>query len=172
VHAFVVPMLGHERGFSASVIGLILGAFALSAALSRPLLPRLTAGWKEQTLMHAGLLSTAILLTVYPFSPNPWVAGGLSLLLGATLGGLQPMVMSLLQQVTPPAYMGQSLGLRLMTVSATSVCMPLLFGTSGVALGISALFWGAAGIALLGARVTKGLHVDPPTSTSRVPPRS
>ena len=28
VHAFVVPVLGHERGFSASMIGFILGAFA------------------------------------------------------------------------------------------------------------------------------------------------
>jgi len=33
VHTFVVPVLGHERGLSASVIGAILGAFALAAAL-------------------------------------------------------------------------------------------------------------------------------------------
>lgn len=157
VHAFVVPMLGHERGFSASVIGVILGAFALSAALARPLLPRLTAGWHEHTLMCGCLLATAALLAVYPFAPNPWVAGGLSLVLGWTLGALQPMVLSLLHQVTPAARIGQALGLRLMTVSATSVCMPLLFGTSGVAVGISAIFWGAGAIALVGARLVWGL---------------
>ncbi len=160
VHAFVVPMLGHERGFSASVIGVILGAFALSAALARPLLPRLTAGWREHTLMLSSLVATAALLAAYPFSPNPWVAGGLSLLLGWTLGALQPMVLSLLQQVTPPARIGQALGLRLMTVSATSVSMPLLFGTSGVAIGISAIFWGAGAIALVGARVAWTLNAD------------
>src|SRR5206468_1442227 len=32
VHTFVVPVLGHERGISASVIGTILGAFAIAAA--------------------------------------------------------------------------------------------------------------------------------------------
>ena len=32
VHTFVVPVLGHERGLSASVIGAILGGFALAAA--------------------------------------------------------------------------------------------------------------------------------------------
>ena len=31
VHTFVVPVLGHERGLSATVIGSILGAFALAA---------------------------------------------------------------------------------------------------------------------------------------------
>ncbi len=164
VHAFVVPMLGHERGFSASVIGVILGAFALSAALARPLLPRLTAGWHEHSLMLGCLVATAALLAAYPFSPNPWVAGGLSLLLGWTLGALQPMVLSLLQQLTPPAHIGQALGLRLMTVSATSVSMPLLFGTSGVAIGISAIFWGAGAIALVGARVVWRL------GTERSPP--
>lgn len=160
VHAFVVPMLGHERGFSASMIGGILGAFALSAALARPLLPRLTAGWHEHPLMLGGLVASGVLLAAYPFVPNPWVAGGLSLLLGWTLGALQPMVLSLLQQVTPPARIGQALGLRLMTVSATSVCMPLLFGTSGVAVGVSAIFWGAGAIALVGARVVWTLNAE------------
>ena len=28
VHSFLVPILGHERGFSASAIGLVLGVFA------------------------------------------------------------------------------------------------------------------------------------------------
>ena len=30
VHTFAVPVLGHERGFSASTIGLILGTFTLA----------------------------------------------------------------------------------------------------------------------------------------------
>ena len=35
VHTFVLPILGHERGLSASVIGSILGAFAIAAAVIR-----------------------------------------------------------------------------------------------------------------------------------------
>jgi hypothetical protein len=50
VHTFVVPVLGHERGFSASVIGSILGAFAIAAALVRVVMPLVaahlrTSGW-------------------------------------------------------------------------------------------------------------------------------
>jgi hypothetical protein len=43
VHTFVVPILGHERGYSASVIGTILGAFAIAAAVIRLFLPMLAA---------------------------------------------------------------------------------------------------------------------------------
>lgn len=39
VHTFVVPILGHERGLSASAIGSILGAFAIAAAAVRLLIP-------------------------------------------------------------------------------------------------------------------------------------
>ena len=39
VHTFVVPVLGHERGLSASAIGAVLGAFAIAAMVVRILLP-------------------------------------------------------------------------------------------------------------------------------------
>ena len=35
VHSFLVPILGHERGFSASAIGLVLGVFATAVAAVR-----------------------------------------------------------------------------------------------------------------------------------------
>jgi MFS family permease len=35
VHAFAVPVLGHERGFSASTIGFVLGSFTLSVTAVR-----------------------------------------------------------------------------------------------------------------------------------------
>jgi MFS family permease len=111
--------------------------------------------------MGGCLLATGVLLAAYPWAPNAWVAGALSLVLGATLGALQPVVLSLLQQITPAERMGQALGLRLMTVSATSVGMPLLFGTSGAVVGVTALFWGAGAIALLGARVAWSLGTSP-----------
>ena len=42
VHTFVVPILGHERGLSASLIGSILGAFAMAAVAIRLLIPLLS----------------------------------------------------------------------------------------------------------------------------------
>jgi hypothetical protein len=44
VHTFAVPILGHERNFSASTIGLILGSFTLSVTLVRMPYPRWRTG--------------------------------------------------------------------------------------------------------------------------------
>jgi hypothetical protein len=51
VHTFVVPVLGHERGLAASVIGTILGAFAAAAALIRVVMPMLAARVREWVLI-------------------------------------------------------------------------------------------------------------------------
>lgn len=165
VHAFVVPVLGHERGFSASMIGFILGAFATAAAVIRPLLPRLSEGISERRVMTAALALTAAWLSLYPLVQQAWAAALLSALLGLTLGAVQPTILSLLQHITPAQHMGQALGMRLMTVSATSVAMPMLFGSFGALIGVSALFWSAGLIAATGSRIAWSLR------TTAQPPR-
>src|SRR4029453_16037683 len=47
VHSFLVPILGHERGFSASAIGLVLGVFASAVALVRLAIPFLAHRLRE-----------------------------------------------------------------------------------------------------------------------------
>lgn len=168
VLSFAVPVLGHARGFSASMIGVILSAFALAAAVVRPLMPRLTAGVSERRLITVALALTGLLLCLYPWVPNAWSAVLLSALLGATLGAVQPTILSLLQHITPPERMGQALGLRLMTVSATSMTMPLLFGSFGALIGVSALFWCAGLIAASGSRIAWTLR-SPAAPPQRLP---
>jgi MFS family permease len=75
-----------------------------------------------------------------------------SVLLGFALGTVQPMIMSTLHQITPDARHGEALGLRLMAINASSVLMPLLFGSLGAAVGVSVVFWLAGSAVGLGAR--------------------
>lgn len=141
VHTFVVPVLGHERGFSASVIGSILGAFAIAATLVRVVLPIFAARMHEWAVVTSAMVITALLFGVYPFMNSPLTMGICSVLLGLALGSVQPMIMSTLHQITPPARHGEALGLRLMAINASSVLMPLLFGTAGAMVGVSVVFW-------------------------------
>ena len=153
MHTFVVPLLGHERGISASAIGSILGAFAIAAALVRMALPLLTAHIKEWKIITAAMLSTGGLLAIYPLLQGAvWLGIG-SALLGITLGCVQPMVMSTLHQIMPPERHGEALGLRLMAINASSVAMPLLFGSLGAVVGVAGLFWCAAASVGLGSRL-------------------
>ena len=153
VHTFVVPVLGFERGISASVIGSILGAFALAAALIRLLMPLAAAHLKEWGVIAFSMLATALLLGVYPFMRSALGMGMCSVLLGFSLGMVQPMIMSLLHQITPEARHGEALGLRMMAINGSSVLMPMLFGSAGALIGIAGVFWAAGAMVGAGSRL-------------------
>jgi predicted MFS family arabinose efflux permease len=141
VHTFVVPILGHERGYSASVIGTILGSFAIAAAAVRVLLPILAHSLREWAVITVAMVLTAMLFAVYPLMPTALSMGVCSVFLGFTLGCVQPMIMSTLHQITPEDRHGEALGLRLMAINGSSVLMPMLFGLAGAAVGVAGLFW-------------------------------
>ncbi|WP_256861489.1 MFS transporter [Hydrogenophaga sp. H7] len=141
VHTFLVPVLGHERGLSATVIGAILGSFALAATAIRLIMPWLASRLHEGTVIGTAMVSTAALFALYPLVHTAWLMGLLSVLLGLALGSVQPMVMSTLHQITPKHRHGEALGLRSMAINGSSVVMPLLFGSAGVLVGVSGVFW-------------------------------
>jgi len=141
VHTFVVPILGHERGFSASVVGFILGSFAVASALIRVVLPMVAKHLEEFRILTIAMVMAALIFAVYPLTQSPLGMGICSVLLGFTLGVVQPMVMSTLHQITPHHRQGEALGLRIMTVNASSVLMPMLFGVAGAVVGIGPVFW-------------------------------
>jgi MFS family permease len=168
VHTFVVPVLGHERAYSASVIGTILGAFAIAAAAVRVVMPLLAHHLKEWLVVTGAMVATALLFAVYPFMASPWSMGLCSVLLGLALGSVQPMIMSTLHQITPHHLHGQALGLRLAAINLSSVLMPMLFGTAGAVAGVSAVFWTVGAAVGLGARLA--WHIRPtahPITTGR-----
>ncbi|MEY4653557.1 MAG: hypothetical protein RI884_2138 [Pseudomonadota bacterium] len=141
VHTFLVPVLGHEHGLSASVIGSIMGAFAVAATAVRMLLPLLASRVREWQVIVVAMGAAALVFAVYPLMHAPLAMGACSVLLGIAMGSVQPMVMSTLHQITPVHRHGEALGLRLMSINVSSVLMPLLFGAAGAAIGASGVFW-------------------------------
>jgi MFS family permease len=167
VHTFVVPVLGFERGLPASVIGTILGAFAMAAAAVRMLLPLIASRVREWAVLCTAMLITALLFGVYPLTTTALAMGVCSVMLGLTLGMVQPMVMSMLHQLTPEARHGEALGLRLMAINASSVVMPLLFGTAGAIIGVAGVFWITGAVVGAGARSAWLLKDSLPVNPSR-----
>ncbi len=141
VHTFIVPVLGHERGLSASVIGSILGGFAVAAALVRVVMPLMAALLREWAVIATAMAATAVLFAVYPLVQSAAAMGLCSILLGVALGSVQPMIMSMLHQITPEHQHGEAIAMRMIAINASSVAMPLLFGLAGAVIGISGVFW-------------------------------
>jgi predicted MFS family arabinose efflux permease len=150
VHTFMVPVLGHERGLSASLIGTILGAFAIAAAAVRVVLPLIAARVREWALIAGVMIVTALLFALYPVMPNALGMAVCSVLLGVALGSVQPMVMSMLHQITPEHRHGDAIAMRAMVINASSVAMPMLFGVAGTLVGAAGVFW------FIGAAVAGG----------------
>jgi len=151
VHSFAVPILGHERGFAASTIGLILGAFTLTVSLVRLLIPFIAHRMHQAPVLATAMLGTAGVFALYPLAGQAWQMVGCAVLLGLTLGCVQPMIMSTLHDITPDGRHGESLAFRSMAINATSTVMPLVFGAAGAVIGAAALFWAVGGAVGAGA---------------------
>lgn len=159
VHGFVLPILGYQRGLSASAIGTILGLFAVSVGVVRVVLPMIADRFSESRILMTAMTLAGVVFSIYPFVHGAWGMGACAVALGLVLGSSQPIIMSTLHQITPEGRHGESIALRSMTLNMSSTAMPLLFGALGAAFGASALFW------LMGAGVFAGSwsarNVDP-----------
>ena len=150
VHSFVVPILGHERGFSASAIGAVLGAFAISVSLVRLVIPLLAHRVREGTVLTCAMVACGAIFGLYPLVQSAWTMGTCAMLLGLALGSVQPMILSSLHHITPHDRHGEAIALRSMTINFSSTTMPLMFGFVGSAIGAATLFW------VMGAAVAAG----------------
>jgi len=134
VHAFLVPVLGHER------------------------LPRFGDRKHPGRLRHRRRRSAAADAAgggtparmgdpvrrdgrhrppVRPVSTDAraLAMGVCSALLGFTLGSTQPMVMSLLHQLSPEHRYGEAVALRVIVNNASSVSIPMVSGRAGSLIG-------------------------------------
>jgi MFS family permease len=133
-------------------VGTILGAFAIAAAFIRVCLPWVSRHVQEHQIITGAMACTALLFGLYPFMLTPLSMGLCSVLLGLVLGAVQPMIMSTLHQITPKHRQGEALGLRLMSINASSVLMPVFFGAAGAVAGVAPVFWVVGTAVGLGSR--------------------
>lgn len=147
-HSFVVPVLGHAKGLSASSIGLVLGSFAVAATLVRLAIVRWAQHLDEIRALRAAMALATVLLLVYAWLPGTLGLALGSAILGMALGSVQPMILATLHQVTPPERHGQALGLRLLASNGATVAMPLGFGLLASSTLAAAPLWLMAGLLL------------------------
>jgi predicted MFS family arabinose efflux permease len=158
VHAFLVPVLGHERGLPASVIGSILSAFGIGAAAVRLLAPLAAARLREWAVLVGAMVATAIVFGLYPLMHAALAMGACSALLGFSLGSTQPMVMSLLHRLAPEHRYGEAVAMRVIVNNVSSVGIPMVSGVAGSLIGAAGVFWAAGLMVSAGARLALGLR--------------
>lgn len=139
-----MPVYTHGLGFSATTIGLIIGAFGVAAILTRLAIPRLTAKWGEHGIMASALALSALAFIAVPLTREPLALAAISFMLGFGLGCGQPLSMILAFNAAPAGRSAEAIAMRLAVSYGAHVVIPPVFGAVGVALGVAPIFWSCA----------------------------
>lgn len=140
LHSFLVPLMGHELGLSASVIGSVLGVFSLAVTGVRLVIPLLAERLKERQVLAGAMLAAAVAFAIYPLADSAALMMACAVLLGLALGMVQPMIMTSLHHLAPPGRQGEAIALRSAVINLSSAVLPLGYGLLGGALGAAGLF--------------------------------
>ncbi len=138
---FYLPIYAHSVGFSASQIGIIMGAFALALLLVRTLMPLLVRRSSEERVLGASLFLAGGSCLLFPFVSSFALLLAMSFLLGLGLGCGSPLSMVLAYNRAPSGRSGEAMGLRQTVNKATEVVVPIIFGSIGTAFGMVPVFW-------------------------------
>lgn len=136
-----MPVYGHGLGFSATVIGMIIGAFGLSALLIRLALPRFTARWGERRVLAVALALSAAAFVTFPLTESALLLGLAAFVLGLGLGCGQPLSMILAFNAAPKGRSAEGIAMRLAVSYGAHVVVPPVFGMLGAATGLGPVFW-------------------------------
>lgn len=148
-HSFVVPVVGHARGLSASSIGVVLGSFAAAATVVRLAIVRFADDLDEVKALRGAMSLAMLTFLAYAWLPGTTGLMAGSAVLGMALGSVQPMVLSMLHRVTPTERHGQALGLRMLFINSATVAMPAGFGMLAAATALAAPMWLMASLLLV-----------------------
>jgi len=141
LHTFFIPIYGANLGLSASLIGVILAAFAAATFVVRLAMPWIARRFAEFEVLTTALFVAGGAYALFPFVATTAPLMTLSFTLGLALGSAQPMVMSLLHSIAPAGRMGEAVGVRMSVINASTFAVPLVFGAIGSSVGIGPVFW-------------------------------
>ena len=138
---FMLPILGTQRGFSASRIGLIAGAAGLMLFLTRACLTHLLRRLTPWQLLIIGLVLIGLGFSGFSLANEfVWMAacGGL---IGMGQGAASPMLSALIYENAPAHEAGEALALRTLISNVSQGSIPLIAGALSSVFGVAVVFW-------------------------------
>lgn len=165
-HTFVIPIIGHEQGLSATAIGGIFASFSLAAILIRVLIPLLPAGVSMRAMLTIPMLLAAAAFFTYPYLNAAWALCLCAFAFGLALGCVFPTLLSAMHDMTPPGRHGEALAIRSTLTQLSLTAMPVVFGAVGLAIGSSVLLWTLAAALCMGAFQTLSLNTELPLAAT------
>ena len=141
IYTFYVPIFAHTIGLPASMIGIILGAYAAATFLVRFAMPVFMKRLRVERMLTVSVLVAACAFLVFPFVRDPYALVAMSFVIGLGLGCGQPLSMTMAFDRSPPGRTGEVTGLRLIANNVARSVVPVVSGALGAAFGMAPVFW-------------------------------
>ncbi len=158
VYQFFMPIYGRAQGLSATAIGSVMSAFALSIILVRGVLPFALRRASEAQLLTYSMFVACAAFLLFPLFQSAWPLAAVSFLLGVGCGCGQPLSMTLVYNASPKGRAAEATGMRITVNQMTHFVIPLLFGAMGSAVGLPAVFFANAGFLVVGGVMSQRNH--------------
>jgi predicted MFS family arabinose efflux permease len=150
-----MPVYTHTLGFSATTIGLIMGAFGVAGVITRLAIPPFTKRWGERRMISGALALSALAFVTVPLTSSPALLGLASFALGLGLGCGQPLTMLLSFNAAPAGRAAEAIAMRLSVSYGAHIVIPPVFGAVGATLGLGPIFWTCALLLGSGGALTR-----------------
>lgn len=152
-----MPIYGHSLDFSATTIGLIMGAFGAAAFVTRLFIPPITKRCGERAMLAGAFLISAAAFITFPLTTSAPLLAAAAFLLGLGLGCGQPLSMILSFNAGPPGRSAEAISMRLAVSYGAHVVVPPAFGIIGAAAGgVALIFWTCAAVMGCGSWINRG----------------
>jgi MFS family permease len=154
LYQFFMPLYGHAQGLSATAIGMIMGAFAISIILVRLGLPWGVKRTGEARMLTYAMFVACFAYVLFPLFQNAWALAAASFLLGIGCGCGQPLSLTLIYNASPKGRVGEANGMRITVNQVVHFAIPLFFGALGSVAGLAAVFFTNAAFLAAGGYIS------------------
>ena len=155
-----MPIYGHSLQFSATTIGLIMGAFGAAAFVTRLFIPPITKRYGERAMLAGAFIISGVAFMAFPLTTSAPLLAASAILLGLGLGCGQPLSMILSFNAGPPGRSAEAISMRLAVSYGAHVVVPPAFGIVGAAVGgVATIFWTCAAIMGCGSWINRSVTV-------------
>lgn len=138
---FYMPIFGHSIGLSASMIGVVMGTYAIATFLTRFFLPLLLRKLPQEQLLFRFMLLSAGGFLLMPFLRDVYLIMLASFAIGVGMGIGQPISMTMSFNRSPAGRTGEVMGLRLTVNHISRIVIPVVSGALGTVFGVGPVFW-------------------------------
>lgn len=146
---FLPLFIGARFAVSPFVIGLIVSVSSVASALTSSQLGRMASRCSEKTLIMVSGVLYAIAMLVMPGVTNFWMLVVPTSIFGVAQGINLPSLMTLLATLAPMEQRGVLMSVNGMVFRLGQTLGPLVMGMVFTVSGLSGVFFGGAGCALL-----------------------